>query len=315
MKEYAYFPGCAAEASTQEADKATQEVAGLLGIRLCRVEDFTCCGAGCLSEENPKLNLALNARNIAVAEREGKDILTLCNTCFLNLRKCQMELGDLNLREEINRELRKFGLEYQAKAEILHFLHLLGRMGPDKLKSMVKRPLDGLKVAPFYGCHLLRPEHILGPESTREPILLEELIAATGAIPLVYKERLDCCGFHILLVDEKTSLQMASHCLDGARRIKADLLLTPCTLCHISLDMYQAEAAKWADRPYHIPVLHLAQLVGLALGIHPRKLGLQNHLVSTKDIMNKIGGKASAPSSPLPGNENPDHESITVGAQ
>jgi len=288
MKEYAYYPGCAAEASTREADKATQEVLSLLGVKFSPHEDFTCCGAGCLTEEFPKLNLALNARNLAIAEKAGRDILTLCNTCFLNLRKSQVELELPSLREEINAELRKDGLEYKGKAEILHFLHLLADIGPDNLRSMVKRPLTGLKVAPFYGCHLIRPQQIVGSAFTQEPTILEELIQATGATPLAYKERLDCCGFHILLVDEGTSLHMASRCLDGAEGCGADLMVTPCTLCHISLDMYQGKAGRVAGRRYDIPVLHLAQLVGLAFGLPPRKLHLGSHFVSTRHLFSKI---------------------------
>ena len=288
MKEYAYYPGCAAEASTREADKATQEVLSLLGVKFSPHEDFTCCGAGCLTEEFPKLNLALNARNLAIAEKAGRDILTLCNTCFLNLRKSQVELELPSLREEINAELRKDGLEYKGKAKILHFLHLLADIGPDNLRSMVKRPLTGLKVAPFYGCHLIRPQQIVGSAFTQEPTILEELIQATGATPLAYKERVDCCGFHILLVDEGTSLHMASRCLDGAEGCGADLMVTPCTLCHISLDMYQGKAGRVAGRRYDIPVLHLAQLVGLAFGLPPRKLHLGSHFVSTRRLFSKI---------------------------
>jgi succinate dehydrogenase / fumarate reductase cytochrome b subunit len=257
-------------------------------VKFSSVEDFTCCGAGCLTEEFPKLNLALNARNLAIAEKGDQDVLTLCNTCFLSLRKSQVELEIPSLRDEINAELTKEGLEYKGKAEVHHFLHLLANIGPDKLRSMVKRPLVGLQVAPFYGCHLIRPQKIVGAASMQEPSILEELIQATGATALSYKERLDCCGFHILLVDEETSLHMASHCLDGAKGCGADLMVTPCTLCHISLDMYQGRAGRLVGRAYDIPVLHLAQLMGLAFGLSPRKLHLRNHFVSARPLFSKI---------------------------
>jgi len=288
MKEYAYYPGCAAEASTREADKATQEVLSLLGVKFSSHEDFTCCGAGCLTEEFPKLNLALNARNLAIAEKGGQDILTLCNTCFLNLRKSQVELKSPALRDEINKELRNEGLEYGGKVEILHFLHLLAEIGLDKLRSMVKRPLVGLKIAPFYGCHLIRPQQIVGSAFTREPTILEDLIQVAGATALSYRERLDCCGFHILMVDEGTSLRMASSCLDGAEACGADLMVTPCTLCHISLDMYQGKAGRLAGKKYAIPVLHLAQLMGLAFGIDVKKLRLKNHFISARQFLSQM---------------------------
>jgi succinate dehydrogenase / fumarate reductase cytochrome b subunit len=303
MKEYAYFPGCAAEATTREADKASQELLCRLGVSFHPLQEFSCCGAGCLSEEHPKLNLALNARNLALAEAAGWDILTLCNTCFLYLRKSQRELQDPTLRQEINGELKKLGLEYAGKVEVIHLLHLLGEIGAETIREKVSRPLHDLRVAAFYGCHLLRPPHILGTDSRREPTLLEELIQATGAIPLDYRERLDCCGFHLLLVDEKTSLRMAAHCLEGAQEVKADLLVTPCTLCHISLDMYQDKAARLVGKSFDLPILHLAQLVGLALGIDPGKLHLQNHFVDTKALL-QMGGAESGTGLTRSGNPN-----------
>lgn len=304
MKEYAYFPGCAAEATTREADKAAQELLRHLGVSFHPLEEFSCCGAGCLAEEHPKFNLALNARNLALAERAGRNILTLCNTCLLHLRKSQKELEDLTLRQEINGELKKVGLEYAGEVEVIHLLHLLGQIGAEAISGKVKRPLNGLRIAPFYGCHLLRPQHIFGADSMKEPTILEELIRATGATPLDYRERLDCCGFHILLVDEKTSLRMAAHCLDGAKETGADLLVTPCTLCHISLDMYQDKAGRLVGRAYDLPILHLAQLVGLALGIDPGRLHLQNHFVDTNPLL-QIGRAKSGADLTRSGKRNP----------
>jgi succinate dehydrogenase / fumarate reductase cytochrome b subunit len=290
MKNYAYYPGCAAEASTREADRATLEVLHHMGVPIRPAEDFACCGAGCLSEEYPRFNAALNARNMAIAEREGSDILTLCDTCLLNLRKSQIDLKEPDLRGEVNEELKKFGLEYKGEARVIHFLHLLSELGSERIRSMVKRPLSGVRIAPFYGCQIVRPHHVLGEDSPSEPSILEELIEALGGIPLPYRERLDCCGFHILLVDEKASLSMASHCLEGAKKIQADVMVTPCTLCHISLDMYQGKAGRLAGKSYDIPILHLAQMVGLALGINPRKLQLHRHFVPAKRLLSRIEG-------------------------
>lgn len=279
MMEYAYFPGCAAEATTKEADRSTRVVARHLGISLRCLPEFSCCGAGCLSEEFPQFNLALNARNLALAEEQGRDILTLCNTCLLQLRKSQQELENQILRQEINEELKKWGLEYKGKVRVLHLLHLLEEIGAKTIESMVKNPLGGIRIAPFYGCHILRPRYLWGEVGVAETQALEKLIHATGATAIDFPQRLSCCGFHLLLVDEKASLRMTAECLQRARESGADLLVTPCTLCHISLDMYQAKAGRLVGSSYNLPILHLSQLLGLALGVDPRRLYLQNHLV------------------------------------
>lgn len=279
--KFAYYPGCAAEATVKEADSATRAVAKRLGVELAHFPNFSCCGAGVLHEERPVLSHAINARNIAIAERDGLDILTICNTCLLTMIKSKKELDeDAVLRERVNKSLKKFGLEYKGQSKIKHLLWvLIEDLGLENLGRALKKKLAGIKIAPFYGCHILRPEEVLGFEDARDPDSLEKIISLTGATPVKYDERTDCCGFHVMLVKKDATVKMTADCLVGAGKTGADLVVTPCTLCQLTLDSYQCEADKEAGKKINLPIIHLPQLIGLALGMSPKELGFDKHMV------------------------------------
>jgi len=278
---FAYYPGCAAEATAREADRSARAIAPLLGLELVHFDRMSCCGAGVLHEEEPELSVALNARNLAIAEREGLDLLTICNTCLMTMLKVQRDLAaDPALKKRVNASLAKFGLSYEGRVKVRHLLWvLLEDVGVEKIATRVVRPLKDLKVAPFYGCHILRPEEVMGFEDGRNPTSLERLIEALGGVPVAYDQRTECCGFHVMLVAKPTTTSMVGNCVSGARGKNADVMVTPCTLCQLTLDSYQYLADKQAPEPLNMPVLHLPQLVGMALGVDDRELGLNKHLV------------------------------------
>ena len=283
--KYILYPGCAAEATTKEAWMATRRVLDLLGIDATENNGLSCCGAGIVGEEDPEFEYCLNARNFALAEKEGRDILAICNTCLLTMLNCQKVLaGDRTLYRQVNADLAEIGLEYRGEVRIRHFLWALrDDIGINGLRGFIKRPIAGVRIAPFYGCHIMRPSDIIADD--KEPDSLGRLIAACGAEEADYEDKYNCCGFHILLNDQATSLNMTERCLSNAERASADMLVTPCTLCHINLDGYQEKARK-GDRK-RIPVLHLAQMVGLALGISPKDLGLHRNMVGVRHVLSK----------------------------
>jgi len=162
-------------------------------------------------------------------------------------------------------------------------------IGVDRLRALVRRPLAGLKVGAFYGCHLLRPAAELKSESAEEPHSFEDLIGALGATPVLYRGRVMCCGFPILFVKEATANRIAGRQIQDAAAHGAHAMATPCPLCHISLDSFQNQAAKEVESDFHMPVFHLPQLVGLALGATPAELGLPRHMVSTEEVLARIG--------------------------
>ncbi len=275
--KYILYPGCAGEATTKEAWQATRSILDFLGLDSIESSGLSCCGAGIVEEEDPAFEYTLNARNFALAERAGRDILVICNTCLLTMLNTQKKLReDPSLFQQVNDDLATIGLEYKGEVRIRHLQWLLrDEIGLARLTGIVKKPIRNARIAPFYGCHIIRPSDIIADE--KEPDFLERLIDICGAEAVEYVDRYSCCGFHILLNDQATSLKMTEKCLSNAEHVSADMLVTPCTLCHINLDGYQKPARK--DNPKQIPVLHLAQMLGLAFGIDAKDLGLDRNMV------------------------------------
>ncbi|MAH21793.1 MAG: heterodisulfide reductase subunit B [Thaumarchaeota archaeon] len=291
---YAYYPGCVAQASGRELDTATRLVADKLGIELVDFPNFSCCGAGVVDEADFEVNLALNARNLALAEEKGIDMLTVCSTCTGMLTRANKTMEkDKALSMKVQNVLSHTGVEYNGTTKVKHLLWILATdYGYDKLREKVVFPLNGLKVASFYGCHILRPSDILGFENPENPQSFEQLITALGAEPIIYDGRVKCCGFPILFVKEEAAAKMSGNYLKDAKAHGADSMVTTCPLCHISLDTFQPKAEAAIGESLELPTLHLAQLVGLALGLEPKELGLSRHIVSPQKVLEKLSSLA-----------------------
>lgn len=272
---------------------ATRWVCRNLGVELVEFPNFSCCGSGFVDEANEVLNIAINARNLAIAERAGLDMLTICSTCQGMLTLAKVRMRDPKVKARVDGALKPLGIEYKGTVEVKHLLRVLTEdVGLPAIKAKVRRPLAGMKVGAFYGCHLLRPADEMESESAEEPHSFEDLLAAVGATPVEYRGRVMCCGFPILFVKEPTANRIAATQIDDARAHGADAMATPCPLCHTSLDGFQNQAAKVVGHDLHMPVFHLPQLVGLALGATPEELGLPRHLVATDSALAKIGSVA-----------------------
>jgi len=285
--KYAYYPGCVAKSSAPELYDSTAQLAQKLGIEFVELTAASCCGAGVVSEGDEFLNVVLNARTFAMAEKMGLDILTICSTCQGVMRQVRWQLdNDSSLVVKTNEALSKINMRYEGKMKIKHLLWVLVEdYGLSKLEQQVVKPLKGLKVAPFYGCYLLRPAEALQFESREKPTSLEQLITVLGADPIRYEGETKCCGFPILFVQRGTALEMAATYLNNAQKEGADFMVTPCPLCHISLDTYQKKASKQIKVNINLPVMHLSQMVGLALGVERKKLGFSRHMVSTATVL------------------------------
>ena len=293
--KYAFYPGCVSQGGCPELYPAVIKVADKLGFELVEMEDVGCTGAGVLSRE---VSDPINARTFAKAEAMGMPIMTICSTCQGVMTQAHHRLKDLEYREMINREyLAEEGLEYKGTIDIRHMLWaIVEDYGLDKLKELVVRPLNGLPVAQFYGCYLKRPPELMLPKEftkTRKTAL-EDVIEALGGVAVKSSGRGKCCGFPILTSNEANSLSMcADHTLD-AKAKGAAALVTPCPLCHLELDGKQADAAAHKGQEINMPVFHLPQLVGLAMGFSSKEMNLQRHLVSTKPIEERLGIEVKA---------------------
>ncbi len=282
MKRYAYYLSCINEAMTKEVDRSLELWQKDLGVEFVKMHESVCCGGSNLDYVSPRHFALVNARNIALAEKLGLDLVTSCNTCLLTIRSAKKKLDEsAALRDEINGILKKEGLEYKGTSEVRHLLWvLIEDVGLDVIKEKVKVPLSNYKVAPFYGCHILRPSTLLGKDNPLEPSSLDQLIDALGGTTIPYEHKNKCCGFHTLLVAEDESLIVAAEALEEAIASHADFIVTPCPLCHTVLDGYQSKALKKANIRKSIPVFHLSEMVGLALGYTPRQLGIKRHIVT-----------------------------------
>ncbi len=288
---YAFYTGCSAKGVAPELYNSTKLVAEKLGMELIELEAATCCGAGAVQEKDEFLALTINARNIALAEELGLDLLTICNTCTVMLRETKFKLdNDPELKDAVNEVLREAGLEYKGTSEITHFLwEVIDGVGLDKIKEMVVKPLSEFKIAPFYGCHIIRPQYLIGYEDPDNPKSIEMLIEALGGKATDHEARLACCGFHSFWsAEEKVTLKLTALDAESAKEEKADFMVTPCPLCHTQLDAMQPEAESRIGVKIGMPVLHLPQMIGLALGISPKELGLDKHVVSTEEILSKV---------------------------
>jgi succinate dehydrogenase / fumarate reductase cytochrome b subunit len=286
----AYYPGCVAQESGKELDMATRWVCRKLGIELVEFPNFSCCGSGFVDEANSVLNVAMNARNLAIAEKAGLEMMTICSTCQGMLTLANVRLREAPVRTKVDGALAQIGVRYTGQTKVKHLLEVLTKeLGPDRIRAQVTRPLTGLRVGAFYGCHLLRPTKELGSESPEEPHGFEDLITALGATPVLYRGRVMCCGFPILFVKEATANRIAGTQIHDAKAHGAHAMATPCPLCHISLDSFQNKAEKAVGEELNMPIFHLPQLVGLALGATPEELGLPRHLVATDAALARIG--------------------------
>jgi succinate dehydrogenase / fumarate reductase cytochrome b subunit len=297
----AYWPGCVSRGFTPELHGSVAKVAPLLDLELVELDRANCCGAGVIAEHNQELADSLNARTFAMAQQVqgAAGMMNICSTCQGAQSECQERLdASGSYRAEVNKHLDAEGLSYQAGGGWWNknFLWILAEeIGFDALRERVQRPLAGLRIAPFYGCYIVRPSKRLGfDEYPGRDAYLDLLIEALGGEPVEYAGARKCCGFPVITMNRTTSLRQAGRHLADAIDAGADCLVTPCPLCHLNLDMQQPAAQKFVERDLGIPVLHLPQMVGLALGLEPKELGMGKHVVSTSDVQRKVAALAAA---------------------
>jgi len=298
--KYAYFPGCVAQGACRELYQSTAALSNALGIELIELKKASCCGSGTFKEDSQLLEDTVNARNIALAEELQLPLLTHCSTCqgvigHVDERLKAAQQDDPAYLEQINGLLKKEGCSpYKGSTEVRHLLWaLVGDYGLEALAQKVTRKLRGLKCAAFYGCYLLRAQDQIPYDDPYNPQSMENVFRAVGATPVDYRGRTQCCGWPLSSYATEQSFQMAGGHIREAIAAGADCIVTPCPLCHLNLDSRQPEVEAVIGQKLGLPVLHLPQLVALALGVSPRDLGLDRHVVSTRPVLDKLGAIAT----------------------
>ncbi len=294
--KYAYFPGCVAQGACRELYQSTQALSAALGIELIELKKAACCGSGTFKEDSQLLEDTVNARNIALAEEMNLSLLTHCSTCqgvigHVDERLKELQQTNPAYLEQVNGLLHNQGcVPYRGSTEVKHLLWaLVTDYGLDALKAKVTRQLTGLKCAAFYGCYLLRAQKSIPYDDPSRPESMENVFRAIGATPIYYRGRTQCCGWPLASYATTQSFKMAGMHIQEAIDSGADCMVTPCPLCHLNLDSRQPEVEKVIGRKLGLPVLHLPQLIALALGISPKELGLDRHIVSTHELLSKLG--------------------------
>lgn len=286
--KYAFYPGCVSRGGCPELYPSAVKVAGRLGLELEELTDVGCNGAGVLSRQ---VSDPINARTFAKAEQQGlSTVLTICSTCTGVMGQANIKLReDPAHRDRINREfLADEGLEYRGSVTVKHLLWILHEeYGLERLKTAVRRPLRGLKVSPFYGCYIRRPDAIVEGKPQRKQYL-ERVIEAVGAEVVDFSGKGKCCGFPILTANETNSMAMVAAHTGEAKGKGADCMVTPCPLCHLNLDGGQPRAEAQKGEPIGLPILHLPQLIGLSVGFSPEDLHLKRHIVPAATVVEKV---------------------------
>ncbi len=285
----AYWPGCVSRGFTPELHGSMAKVAPLLDLELIELDRAACCGAGVIAEHNQELADTLNARTFALAQlTDGELMMNICSTCQGAQTECQARLdANADYRAEVNRSLADEGLAYEHGLTNKNFLWLLvEEIGLPALQARVSHPLTDLKIGPFYGCYIVRPMDQLGIDDDHpRHRYLHWVIEALGGTVVDYAGVYKCCGFPIITMNQENSLRQAGRHLGDALDAHADCMVTPCPLCHLNLDLQQPLAEKVVGRELAMPVLHLPQLVGLALGLSPEQLGMGKHIVRPASVI------------------------------
>jgi heterodisulfide reductase subunit B len=290
MKKFVFYPGCVMPTEQYAYELSIREIMPLLNIELVDINGFSCCGEP-MKSVNQLMTLYLSARNISIAAKEELDIFVPCPMCHLSLSECQRVLNkDIKIDERINEMLSSENLSYNGSVKIFNTIDLIHDIiGLEKIKKLVKNPLNNLKVATHYGCHLIRPSEIGRPDDSENPKKMENIIKTIGAKPIDYPEKLDCCGSMINTNLPESALTKTGQKLAAVQDQGFDVFVDVCPWCHRMFDSKQKKAGETVAIKLEIPVFYLTQLIGMSFGVDWNNLGLNLNLSPVNNI--KSGGK------------------------
>jgi heterodisulfide reductase subunit B len=287
MKEYALFIGCIAPTRALGYDISTRKVSQALGIEIKDL-NFSCCGFPVQSVKQDTA-FVMAARNLAIAEKAGLDILTICGACSFSLARTQ-RMYEQNRAKEIEETLNQLGLEYHGGVKVRHFARMLYEdYGMEKIKEKVTQPLDGLRLAVHYGCYYHKPSHIYDHfDDPDSPVSLDKLVSVTGAEPISYEEKMQCCGGALLGIAEEKTLEMSREKLEHVKAVDADAVVIVCPFCGVLYDTCQKDIEDRFNEKFNIPVLYYPQVLGLAMGLDEKSLALHKNIIKPTALLEKI---------------------------
>ncbi len=286
MRYYSYFPGCSSsEGGAKAYGQTAQEVSKVLDARLVELEDWNCCGSTPSSSVDELGSFCLVSRDLALAEKKGLDMVTPCSACYVIFNQANASLKEYpKLKAKVDQALAAANLEYHGTVKVRHLLEVLvNDVGYDAIRAKVVKNLGGLKVAPYYGCQIVRPQ--TGFDHPENPQSLDRLIASLGGEPTRFPLKTRCCGGSLIISEEGLALDLMRKLFDSAVSNGAQCLVTVCPLCQTNLDAYQSRVNRQFNTSFHLPVLFFTQLMGLALGLNDDDLCLKTNIVSPKELL------------------------------
>lgn len=285
---YSYYPGCSLHSSAKEFDISTRVVMQELGIELEELEDWSCCGGSVAAGVSHEVGMALAARNVVLAQQKNRDLLASCSGCYNKSAKAAKALENERERNKITPILSQMGMSVSdSNIKVKNVVDVLAN--DLDISSRIKKPLRGLKVACYYGCLLTRPQELTGWDSPVFPMSMDNLAKICGAEVVDFRSKTKCCGGPILVPQEKVAFELTKRLLDEAKSLGADCMVLACPLCANNLELRQPDIEKAYNVSYKLPILYITEIIGLALGIKPGKLGINKHVVSPKPVLAKLG--------------------------
>ncbi len=285
---YAYYPGCSLHASANEYDLSTRALFDALNIGLQEIPDWFCCGATPAHNVDELLSLSLCAKNMDMAEKVAPEMAVACASCFSRMKFTRHILsGNETKRRQVEKAI---DAPVTLSGNVKHILDILARdFGLKQLATAVKKPLQGLKVACYYGCLLTRPPEVPNLDDCEAPTIMEDLLHTAGAETVQWTHRMECCGANFTLSRPAVVIQLTNAILESARAAGADCIMVGCPLCHGNLDIRQEEIEDKHHTSYRLPVLYITQLLGLAAGLPAEKLGLDSQMVDPRPLLKSKG--------------------------
>jgi heterodisulfide reductase subunit B len=290
VKYYSYFPGCScsSEGGARAYDWSMRAVSKALDFELIELDDWNCCGSTPSGSVDELGAFCLAARDLALAEKSGLDMVTPCSACYVIFNRTNTYLKQYpRLKAKVGEALAAGDLKYNGTVRVRHTLDVLTTdIGYDAIKLKVKKPLAGLKVAPYYGCQVVRPG--FGFDHPENPQSLDKLVAGLGAEPTPFPLKTRCCGGSLIISEEAIALDLTRRLLESATGNGAECLVTVCPLCQTNLDVYQGRVNKKFKTSYKLPVFFFTQLMGVAFGIEIKSLGLSTNVVSPDSVLERF---------------------------
>jgi heterodisulfide reductase subunit B len=314
--KFSYYPGCSLERNAAAYNTSTMAIAGPLGLEFDEIDDWNCCGATEYTSINLLAAYALIARNLALAEQMPDDgrLVAPCSACFLNLTKVAHHLEEEeDLAEKVNLALAEGKLHYTpGSIQVYHLLEIIyNDVGLEKLASKVVKPLRGLRIAPYYGCMIVRPGYQRPFDNPEYPTSLDKIVSTLGANVVDFPMKANCCGGHMTQISQPVALEMLRRLLKNAADYNADMIVTLCPMCQLNLDAYQDNVNSYFKTDYHIPILYFTQLIGIAMGIPADQLGIGKELVDARPALAKIGVEVPEEAVPA-GRKKPPKEALPM---